>query len=360
MAKPRKTDRFQIGLILYALVLALAIGYGLHVFRGYLAAYEDSLSSHCLERYEAAMAQAMPKAAEEALSGLYPGIHSQEENTRWARNLLDGARLYKIASRSSETRQVYAVKADDGQQIGTVTLSVTGEDSYHNPLWDVTEEQFDFSAYYQTLSITVPADYSVYLGDGLLGADAIVETGIHYQTLEDYYSLYQDLPTLSRYEGGPFLGEAAFRLCDQEGNPVSPENWNESYFLDRCSQEIQERVDSYVPNFLYLYVNFSGDAHRTAKKYYDQLMPLVVSGGELQTRLYNALINYGYARTQSVKILSTEIHSVTPLDNDRYLVDLTYATEVTGMGDPVVIEDNIHLVLFDQKGKLLADSLYIY
>ena len=155
------------------------------------------------------------------------------------------------------------------------------------------------------------------------------------------------------------MGDAEIRICDEEGNPVTPEELTESHFLDRCPQEIRDRVDQYVPNFLYLYVNFSGDAHRTARKYYDQLQPLLVSGGELQTRLYQALINYGYARTQSVKILSTDIHSVTPLGNDRYLVDLSYETEVTGMGDPVVIQDNIHLVLFDQNGKLLADSLYI-
>ena len=42
----------------------------------------------------------------------------------------------------------------------------------------------------------------------------------------------------------------------------------------------------------------------------------------------------------------------------RYLVDVSYATTVTGSKGPIPMEDHVLLVLIDNDGTLLADSLY--
>lgn len=374
-----KKSRFGTGLMIYAWVLLILGGIVLFLLQNVLTVFEASRPQHCVEAYSRALAETLPPAAADALAELDTSVHSPEENALWAQGLLKDARLVKDPTSAGEDLLVYRIRAADGQTLGQVVFGVTGETQYAFPIgqalglssliisgsaesslpvWSVVEEQFDFSAYYQTVGITVPADYQVYLGDRLLGPECVVEDGIPYAALEECYLHYEDLPTMVRYESGPFVGELALRVCDETGTELAPEELTEAAFLDRCAPEIQERADAFVPEFIPLYVLFSADIRNSFHYYYNQLTPMVVPGSQLAIRMRQAFEGFGYSGTRSAELLSTKINRVTDLGEGRYLVDVSYSTQIRGQGDTYVVDDHVLLVLIDFDGTLLADALY--
>ena len=66
--------------------------------------------------------------------------------------------------------------------------------------WKVLSEEFDFNALYTSVTVTVPPSYEVYLNDVKLGPEYIVEEGIKYDVLEEYYDQFEGLPTKVTYE----------------------------------------------------------------------------------------------------------------------------------------------------------------
>ena len=355
---PRKKSHFGVFLMIYAWVLLIAGCAGLFMLRNYLLAYEDSQPKYAVEAYRQALETELPQAAVDALGDLDPAIQDPALNADWARTLLPGAQLIKDRNGSSEERQVYDIQNAAGQPLGRVSFGVVGKGRYDLPVWGPVEEQFDFSPYYRRTGVTVPADYSVYLGDRLLGPENIVERDIHYAALEQYYSSYEGLPAMVRYESIPFVGEPQLRICDEKGTELSQEQLNEDYYLDRCPEEIRSRVDEFVPRFVDLYVLFSADIESSAILYYGMLKQMVLPDSPLSTRMHQAFEGFGYSATNAVELQSTEVNRITALGEGRYLVDVSYSTLVTGQDGPVPVNDRIQLVLMDVDGKLLADALY--
>lgn len=354
----RKKGRFGIFLMIYAWVLLIVGCAGLFLLRNYLLAYEDSQYKYRVEDYRLELEQSLPQAAVDALGDLDAQVQDPENNLRWAQALMEGVQLVKDRSASTEERPIYDILDAAGQPLGRVAFGVVDKGRYDLPVWGPVEEQFDFSPYYSTAEVTVPGDYSVYLGDRLLGPENIVEQGVPYAALEKLYPSYENLPRLVRYETVPYVGDPALRVCDETGRELSAEQLNEEVFLDRCPREIRARVEEYVPQFVNLYVLFSADIDNSAILYYGMLRPLVVPDSQLATRMHQAFEGFGYSATNAAVLQSTTINRITDLGENRYLVDVSYTTEVTGQDGPVMVNDRIQLVLFDLDGNLLADALY--
>ena len=364
MAKGRNTEpkkrrsRFGLGLLIYVWVLLILGGVGLYKLQDFLSAYEASQPKYCVEEYESALRELPPEAACKALDDIDPRILSDEDKEAWVQALLSQALLRKDASLSREDHQVYLVKDPEGALLGSVSFEPVEKGSYSLPVWGVTEESFDFSAWYHTEEVTVPSDYRVTLGDYPLGKSCIAEKDLPYAVLQECYLHYEDLPTMVRYETPPFVGEPALRVSDPEGHVIPPEELNEEAFLDRCSPEIREKAEEFVPRFIELYVLYSADISESYQFYFYQLRPLVQPNSQLYTRLRMAFEGLGYTATKSVSLDAVEINRITDLGQDRYLVDVSYATTVTGSGGPIPMQDHVLLVLMDNDGTLLADALY--
>lgn len=356
----RAHSPFTLALVIYITVLLLLGGAALLVLQDFLKTYEGSQPDPCVERYVQTLRSSVPDSALRALDDLDPLVMREEDRAGFIRSLLQEAQLKKLPGESREEHLVYQVKAADGQRLGTVVFEPVARTRFDLPVWGPVSDSFDFSAYYTTLSVTVPADYQVYLGDLLLGEDCIVEKGIPYETLADYYESFPDLPTLVRYESVPFVGEGQLHILDRSGRPVGEKELNEAAFLDRCPEEIREQTEAFVPEFIELYVYFSSDLNGSAHYYFDQLRPYILQDSELFVRLRQAFEGMGYnLKLRAVSLESVELLRVIPLGQGRYLADARYSTLITSRGsDPVETDDHVLLVLVEEDGKLLADALY--
>ena len=355
-----KKSRFGIGLMIYTWVLLILGGVGLFFLQNYLTAYEASQPKYRLEEYRSALEETLPQAAREALGELDPDVQSAEATEAWAMELLRGAQLVKDPVNSTEERPLYLIRTAEGQPLGTVAFGVTDRGNFRLPVWGPVEEHFDFSPYYSSTEITVPSDYAVYVGDRLLGPENIVERDIPYEALEECYQHYENLPTMVRYESVPFVGDPSLRICDPDGKELTADQLNEDFYLDRCPRKVRDRVEEFVPTFIDLYILFSSDIDNSAYYYYDQIKTMVVREPESQLlrRMRQAFEGFGYSATRAATLQSTTVNRVTDLGEDRYLVDVSYETEVTGQEGPVLVKDRVLLVLIDFDGTLLADALY--
>ena len=93
--------------------------------------------------------------------------------------------------------------------------------------------------------------------------------------------------------------------------------------------------------------------------HYYNLLPMTVSGGDLQKRLHGAFGSFGYAFVKSVSLLSVEEDFCTALSDDRYQAGYTYQTESVGR-KTAVEEKNIQLAILRQDGKLYVESMWFY
>lgn len=367
-AKPRKKGGFGAGLAIYAWILLVLGGVALVYFFRYLGVYESSDPKHCIKGYLLSVQQEVPDAAVQALAELDPEIRSPEENAALVKPLLEGATLVRDSSDTSEGRKVYKIRADDGNIIGRVAFAVVDQTPFdlpfglvsYLPAWGVVEEQYDFSAYYKMVMVVVPSDYSVYLGEKLLGPEFITQTGIPYAKLEECYLHYENLPVQVRYDGGPFISKAELRILDEKGIELSLEELTEERFLDRCTPEDRARIEEFVDVFLPVYVRYSSDIFGSAYKYYLELLPMMQPDSQFDVQMRLALQSFGWSNTKEAVILSIEIHNITDLGEGRHLVDLSYETEITALGPPTVRRDDIQLILVDTESGLLVDALYLY
>ena len=359
-AREKKESRFGLWLFFYAFLLLMVGGMLLFALNDYLTVYEDSQLKYALADYRDGWEQQLPEAAAQALNGLDPAVQSPEENRAWALERLQGAELSYVAAESSGERSVYRVKGADGSWLGTVVFGVTGHGRYGVPVWAPVEEHYDFSPFYETVQIVVPPDYTVFLGGRQLGPECVAESGLHYDALEDFYDLYQGLPTLLRYESMPFVGSPALRVFDENGRELQPEELNQERFLERCPAAEREAVEAFIPAFVHDYVFYTADVGKSAMNYYIRLMDKVVPGSQLATRINQAVGSFGYSNTKDLEILSVEIGTVTAMGGGRFLVDVHYTSRITALGGPVDVDDQARIILRDAGDELLAEALFHY
>lgn len=362
MTKPvRRKDRFTLGLLGYALVLMLICGLLLILFHSYMNAYEAAQPEACIAAYSQSLKGPLSPAGEEALSKLQFDTEDADENTRWAEDLVHGATLVKDYVNSTDERMLYRLRAADGHSIGMVTFAVTGTGRYRLPVWEKVEEQLDFTAYTQSLSVTVPSDYAVYLGDRQLGSECIAERDIPFAALEECYLHYEGLPTMVRYESHPFLGEMSLRVVDPQGNELEPEELTEERFLDSADPALREEAEAFLSKMIPAYVLFSADIQGHAKDYFSPLMNYVIPDSQLHTVLLQALENAGWGKTRTLKVTSIRVNFITDLGEGRYLADVTYDSDLTTVwGGSAQMTDNARVVFFDRDGTLKADAVYHY
>ena len=236
---------------------------------------------------------------------------------------------------------LYRLRAADGHSIGMVTFAVTGTGRYRLPVWEKVEEQLDFTAYTQSLSVTVPSDYAV--------------------ALEECYLHYEGLPTMVRYESHPFLGEMSLRVVDPQGNELEPEELTEERFLDSADPALREEAEAFLSKMIPAYVLFSADIQGHAKDYFSPLMNYVIPDSQLHTVLLQALENAGWGKTRTLKVTSIRVNFITDLGEGRYLADVTYDSDLTTVwGGSAQMTDNARVVFFDRDGTLKADAVYHY
>lgn len=348
-----KKSRFGVFLLLYALVLALIAAAALYVFRGFLREYEATRPERALEAYAQTLQSGPTEAARAALSPLDTSLESEEEALAYLAPLLHDARLREDVSQRGEHTRVYRVLVEGGE-CGRVSIREGEPGRFGFTPWALDAESYDWSAWFHTLRLTVPAEYQVCFGVQTLGDDHVTRRGLPYAALAECYERYEGLPTLTSYETGPLIGDGQLQVYDRNGQRIASEQLDEERYLDNCTEEQKARLRDFAEAFLPAYVEYT-----VYTVGYGKLQPLVVPRSALDQRLTRASSERMSYATRC-ELLGSEIRHMVDLGQGRWLLDLHYETRIKGQGEPVETAYGIRVILIEDEGQLRAESLYNY
>ena len=356
------SKRFALGMVIYALVFLLIAAAGLWLLWGYMEAYEQSRPVNTIKAYvDSLTLEDLSDGSGSLLDTLDSNLQSREEAIRLIQESAAGSFSYaKKSAESTEDRQVYVLRSGR-QVIGQFTISAGEPDKYGFRVWKVTEKSFDFSHLMgDPISVTVPADFTVYVNGTPLDSDYITQQDIPYSTLEEFYGDYA-LPTLVTYSADSFLVGCDVTVKDRNGESVEiSEETDYNSLLPQCSKEDVAAIDKLMEEFLSRYVAFTSSSTGTASGNYNRLIRSLVPEGALAKRLYTAIDGLNYAQSIRDTIQNRTINQYADLGDGRYFCDMTYTVETVGKNGPVEMTYNMKVVMLQTSVGLRVESMTRY
>ena len=364
-----KKNKGKIGtfwkiLLIFAEVFLIATVVGLMFFWNFIEAYEASRPQNAIAAFMNEMTPERISGKDtETLSAIDPHIRSEEQNRAVIEESLSGGITYaKNTKLTTEDRMVYMVLSG-GKTVGQVAMTVVRTDNYGFQYWEVTEESYDFSHLIgDTVSITVPEEFTVYADGAQLDASYITEEGIIYDEVEEYYKNY-DLPTMCTYTAGPALDEIVLTVKDTEGNfvEINPDT-DMNQFLKNCSQEELDKLNEFVQEYTLRYVNYTTVNGKAGSLYesYSALVKLMVPGSLLASRMQEAQIGLVWVKGRSSDLTNLTINRLLRLEEGRYLCDVSYTTHIKDGWNDEDINGSFKLIVVETEAGLLTESMLAY
>ena len=361
--KQRKGWGFAIFMILYAIVVLGATAWGLSKFWNYMDAYEQSRIQHTLDAYmEDMTAQYVCDRSGDLIDSIDHHLQSEEDCKKVILDFLSGGITYaRKTSECTDTRMVYVLRSG-GKVIGQVELIPQGEARYGFTPWAVSTDNFDLSFLVgASATITVDHTMQVYAGDSLLDESYVTETGLQYEAVKDFYSELE-LPYKLTYTAGPILGKLILHSVDADGNLVTITQESDlDSCLNNCTQEVHDELDAFNREFIGCYVQYLTSRRDNRQHNYDQLVPLLLDGSSLETRVINAYEGLEFGQSRSDTIVRFSSNHIIDLGNDKYLCDITYEVDSLGRdGELHRSVNNTWLFLVRTDSGLKAERLLSY
>ena len=363
----KKGMGFAIFMVVYGVLALIGIGLGLKLFWGYMESYEASRPKLAINQYMATVTpERVVKECDLIIEETDFNIQSREECYRYLLDALNEEITYaRKGSACTDTTQTYVLRCGD-LVIGHFVIEAGAEDSHGFTPWHLKEEKFDLSSFMgtETLSVTVPQGYSVWVNGVQLDEGYVVnEERREYGLLKEFYSSY-DMPelVLLTYEAGPFLNaEFEMEVYDEAGRPfVMDETFDENSLIKlKDSGKIQE-LDEFLEEFIDIYVLFAGCANDNRESNYKKVIKYVVPESTLAQRMYDALDGMQFAQSQGDELVSIQVHHYAQLEPGRYLCDVSYKVDTTGYEGVVQTTTNCKIIIVEQDGKMLVESMIGY
>ena len=361
MRRPyEERSRFGTGLIIYILIFLILTAIGLIIFYDWLDAYEKTRPANAVKAYEESLHEyGLTEAALDSLTGVDRKLQSDKDIIAYTKDLLSQAGLIRSLEKSTADQQVYTVLAE-GKKIGMVVFRPTGEKKFNFNAFVPSEEEYDFSAWAETVSVNVPEKYTVSVNGFPLDDSYCTESGVRYKTLQDYYSDYSVLPTMVTYTTGNILGKPEVIITDRSGKTFSPEDLSEAAFLDSCTSEDKARLSDFARDFIYNYVQFTADVGGGHYIYYNELRQMISQDSLLLDRMAQSLGSFGYTTTRSCTITDDSVNICCPFSESVFFVDYSYTTKTVGSGEAVEDSRNVRLVVEESGDRLLVREMTYY
>ena len=365
--KKRRGNGFLWFMILYGVVFLAAIALGLRWFWGYMDAYEASRPHTAVNAYmDSLTTDKILENSKDILEQVDLRLQNEDYCLGYLRDALKGEITYaRKASACTETEQTYVLRRGN-QVIGSFVIATTPADRYGFTPWALREENFDLAYLMsgETLSVTVPSGFSVFVNGVELDESYISEENTrHYEVLEDFYGSY-DLPELlmQTYQAGPFLGEPpTLEILDRDGQPfVMDENFDENVLISVKDEEEIRNLDEFTSDFLKSYVQFAGCANRNPEGNLKKILTYVVPESNLAQRMKKALDGLDFAQSRGDQLKDILIKHYIALPEGRWLLDVTYKVETMGRQGLYESTTNMKIMLVEIEGKLLVEAMTSY
>lgn len=336
MAEKRRrgTRIYTICLVIYILVLCAAVAFGLGLVWQYAEEYEAARPANTMDAYVANLSENLwDDSIAETIASMPHEAQTDEECAECVKELLAEGISYSRSGGSADgTSITYSLRCANGNEFGKVTLvqdeSKRDEVKFDMLPYTVSSEEFDFNALYTTVEVVAPRTYSVYLNDYLLTSEYIVEEDIHYDVLDEYYSMFEDLPTKVRYQFDHAIGTIEPVIKNEQGEEiVIDETQDDSQFITPCTDEQIERLSTFATSFADRYLRFSSGIDEFSYAY-DRLSGYIVAGSDLATRLKSYQDGQTYSKTTSYRMDSCVLNSALALGDGYFLCDITADTTI--------------------------------
>lgn len=350
---------FVICMLSYALVFLCATAFGLDYFWNFIDAYEQSRPQNTVDNY---MAQLTPQYVAERCDELIAQVDHNIQNEEVCAEVItealrQGFTCAKKVKECTDTKQVYILRSGT-EIIGQFQIEAVGQPSFGFTPWEITADSFDLSYLLtDTISVTTPHDYRVFVNGVELDQNKQTETGIHYTVLEEFYEKI-DLPYQVSYAAGPCLGSISLQVTDPAGNPVTiDESTDMNQFLSFCSGEEQKDLSAFNKKFITRYVALLTSKNSNRYDNYNALVPYMNPGSDIATRTRDAVEGLASGRSNMDVVLSVTTNSCIRLDQDRYICDITYVVNSLRYVGWVKSTTNVKVLVVHTEDGLKADIL---
>lgn len=372
MARKKKSNgrkAYFICLSVYIVLLIAASSFGLSLVWQYAKEYENSRPLNVVEDYVSHLQENLwDENIANTIANMPHEFQSDEECAEHVKELLGSGITYSRTASSDGGSVINYELRCNKNVFGK--LSLIEDESYADDVrfgmlpWKVFNEEFNFDALYTSVRITVPRSYEVYLNDIKMGSEYIVEEGIHYDVLEEYYDQFEGLPTKVTYEYDKVIGSLEPKVLDESGNPVTiDESRNDAQFIKDCPAEELEKLSVFTVNFLdryFRYICGVGDPMAS----YQQLAAYLELDAELDQRMQVAMDGLSWSHTSSVKVNSSQLNGAVELGDGFYLLDVSASTTVyyPGKGETGEVnnDQNMKIIVKETAGDIRAISLELY
>lgn len=353
---------FPCFLLLYALIFSGVAYFGLKDFWNYIDAYEQSRSYHAVDAYmEKLTPDYVCEKSEELISQIDHHVQSEASCRQVIKDALsEGFTYFKKSSESTDEKIVYVLRSGK-KVIGRFEIGQRGDAVHGFTPWEVISDSFDMSFLLaDSISVTVPHNSFVYVNGNLLTQDYITEDNIPYTDIQEFYKDYS-LPYMVTYEAGPFLTEATLSIKDTAGQElVLDENTDMNQFVDNCTGEEVQDLQTVVEGFVGSYVDFTSAKNNDSYGNFLKLSQYMVPNGALSSRMYNALDGLFWVSDRGAKVAGIDIHHFVNLGQDRYMCDVTYRVDTRTFSGEVQTTSNVKIIFLKTEDGLKAESMASY
>ena len=363
MAKKKRPSKLWLGMAIYAVVFLVLMAIGLSIFWNYIEAYEYSRAQTTMDAYMAQLS--IDTLADTAVQTMNvdADLQSLEQCRDYVKASLNGGITYaRKLSECTDGQTVYMLLSGRNT-IGKVTLTTGETDRFGFSPWSVASEEFDFSYLekeFTSVTLTVPHDYTVYVGGNPMLETHITEDDIPYTALEEFYSSYQ-LPHLVTYTSGQLLGEYTVTVKDANGTEVaidaipgadSPPN--------NCTDDEIAAINAVAEPFTKYYVDFTSYKDHNSSRNVKRLAQYMVPDGALEQRMYDAIESLSWIVDRKSEVTSRTYHHYVKLDDTHYLCDMTYEVDTSNFAGATQATNNVKLILVQTDDGLKVEAMTSY
>lgn len=360
-------------LIIYTAALLAAAVFALKTLWEFAERYEESMPDEVIENYIATLnGDLWTQGLSDTMAAMEHPFQTDEECRDVVMEILNGDIYYVRGVSDEENMDAYSLRCN-GSSFGTVylvkddtkkaTFEVLGKElelPWDLRPWKVYKQEFDLSGLYTSVQVTIPSTYSVQINGQTLGAEYIIEEGIHFDSLKDYYDVNPSLPTKCTYRVDNIIGQMSPVILDESGSEyVIDVSRDDSQFIKSCSEQELMYLNEFCAKFTELYLRFSsGIMGANSSGGYSNLTAYIVPGGDLDNRLKAALDGLSWAHTNAYRQDSYQLTGAIDLGGGYYVCDVVAeTTAVTQANGEMHDVNHLKIVVFNNNGDLRALSL---
>lgn len=377
---PKKRKKGLIGKIIYWLLLIIwtaALSYGayfaLTTVWGIAEVYEKSMPEPVVDEYVSGLNEnLLAQGVAETIAAMPHEFQTDEECLRVVEEMFSGDITYVRSSSSEPDVNAYAlrcegntfgkvyIKRDESKPSGYEIMGKQVELPWDLRPWQFYKEEFDFNGLYTSVEVTIPSTYYLQLNGNIVGPEYIVESGIKFDSLADYYSVNPDLPTKVTYRFDNIIGHLEPVVLDESGNVynVDPER-DDSQYITPCTPEQLARLDAFCMPFTEAYLKYtSGIYGQHSSGAFSALGQYLLLNGDLYNRLQMALDGLSWAHTNSFVLHGYVLQGAIDLGGGYYVCQIqAEASSVTQAHGEQRVINELNLIVIDNGAEIRAIAL---